>query len=246
MEKFVNMLGLAWEAYTKNLKLVSFSVIPFLLAFPVALMLPNYAAIGAIFLRFDSIRFDLSLTDTLITIGLPLVSMLFFSFAIAAINMVVTSQRTMRKITFYELERIEQKTFQLFEVYLLAFAATFAINVFLYQYGLHPTIGALISALIAIAIIYVPQAIVIDGASGINALKKSIRTAGKGFPHTIMFLAFAAILMLVNDGIFIQMAGNPAIFIFARYAAIVVNALVILPFLEVLKVQLYLSKYTLL
>lgn len=246
MSKFIKMLGMAFEAYRKNIKLVSFSVVPFLVAFPVALMLPNYAALGSIFLRMDSIRFDLTLLETAVIVGLPLLSMLFFSFALVAINMIITSQRALTRITFYEFERIEHRTFQLFEIFLVGFALSFGIDLGLYQYGLHPTIGALCSAIIAGALLFVPQAVVVDGITGVNAVKRSIKTITRHLPHTIMFLAFSAFLIVLNDGVFIQLSANPAMFMFARYAAIIVNAMVILPFLEVLKVQLYLEKYTIL
>jgi hypothetical protein len=246
MERFMKMLSLSLESYAKNIKIISFCAIPFLVSFPVALMLPNYAALGAIFLRMDSIRWDLALPDILVTLGLPLVSMLLFSFALVAINMAITKQRTLTRVTFYEFEKIEHKTFELFEICFLAFAATIFVNLYLYGYGLHATIGALASALAAVAMLFVPQAIVIDGLGGANAVKKSIRTLGRTLPHTIMFLMFSAFLIALNDAVFIQLSASPAVFLFARYATVAINALVILPVLEVLKVQIYLEKYTLL
>src|SRR3989338_4537056 len=186
MEQFVGLLKHAFGSYFKNIRLISFFSVPFLIAFPVSLLLPNFVAMGSIYLRIGSvISGDLKPTEIALILGLALVSMLLFSFALVAINMLIRSQRTLMKMTFYEFERIEHYTYQLFYLYLLAFAPVFLVNLYLYQYGLHPTVGALVAAIAALGVLFAPPAVVI-------------------------------------------------------------NALLILPFLEVLKVQIYLSKYTIL
>jgi len=246
MKRIGEIFNRSFEAYGRNFKTISFFSIPFLVSFPVALFISNYAAMGSIFMRLDSIKWDMTPFDMGIIILLPIVSMLLFSFALVAINMIITSQRSMNKIAFYEMEKIEQRTYHLFEIFLAAFAITFIADVFLYQYGLHPTIGALVAALVALSIIFVPQAIVIDGFRGWTAIRKSISTVKHRFSYVLLFLVVSAVLILANDMIFLNISQDPRIFAYGRYAAIVINALVILPFLEVFKVQTYLSKYTLL
>ncbi len=246
MKRIGDIFNKTFEAYGKNIKTISFFSIPFLISFPVALFISNYASLGSIFLRLDSIKWDMTPLDMGIIIILPIISMLLFSFALVVINMIITSQRSMNKIAFYEMEKVEQRTYHLFEIFLAAFAITFIAEVLLYQYGLHPTIGALVAALVALAILFVPQSIVIDGFSGWTAVKKSISTVTHRFSYVLLFLVLSAVLILVNDLIFLNISQDPAIFAYGRYAAIVINALVILPFLEVFKVQVYLSKYTIL
>ncbi len=246
MNRIADIFNKTFEAYGTNFKTISFFSIPFLIAFPVALFLSNYAAMGSIFMRLDSIKWDMTPLDLGIVILLPIVSMLLFSFALVAINMIITSQRSMNKIAFYEMEKIEQRTYHLFEIFLAAFALTFIADVVLYQYGLHPTIGALVAALVALAILFVPQAIVIDGFKGWTAIRKSISTLVHRFSYVLLVLVVTSVLMLANDIIFLNISQDPGIFAYGRYAAIIVNALVILPFLEVFKVQVYLSKYTIL
>ena len=246
MKRVTEIFKKTFEAYGRNFKTISFFSIPFLVAFPVALFLSNYAAMGSIFMRLDSIKWDMTPLDMGIVIILPIVSMLLFSFALVAINMIITSQRSMNKIAFYEMEKIEQRTYHLFEVFLGAFAITFIADIFLYQYGLHPTIGALVAALVALAILFVPQAIVVDGFKGWTAIRKSISTVTHRFSYVVLFLVLSAVLMLVNDIVFLNVSQDPGVFAYGRYAAIVVNALLIMPFLEVFKVQVYLSKYTIL
>jgi|GEM_PF-1023303 len=246
MNRIADIFNKTIEAYGTNFKTISFFSIPFLIAFPVALFLSNYAAMGSIFMRLDSIKWDMTPLDLGIVILLPIVSMLLFSFALVAINMIITSQRSMNKIAFYEMEKIEQRTYHLFEIFLAAFALTFIADVVLYQYGLHPTIGALVAALVALAILFVPQAIVIDGFKGWTAIRKSISTLVHRFSYVLLVLVVTSVLMLANDIIFLNISQDPGIFAYGRYAAIIVNALVILPFLEVFKVQVYLSKYTIL
>jgi len=246
MKRIAGIFNKTFEAYGRNFKTISFFSIPFLISFPVALFLSNYAAMGSIFMRLDSIKWDMTPLDLGIVIILPIVSMLLFSFALVAINMIITSQRSMNKIAFYEMEKIEQRTYHLFEVFLAAFALTFIADVVLYQYGLHQTVGALVAALVALAILFVPQAIVVDGFKGWTAIRKSVSTVIHRFSYVVLFLAVSAVLILLNDLIFLNISADQAIFAYGRYAAIVINALVLMPFLEVFKVQVYLSKYTIL
>jgi hypothetical protein len=247
MQHFFDLIKIAADSYTKNFRLISFFSIPFLVAFPVALMLPNFAAMGAIFLRIGSIQGGgLSPTDIGLIVAAALLSMLLFSFALVAINMVIRSQRVIQKIAFYEFQKIEHYTYHLFELTLIGFLLVFGVNVVLYQYGLHATLGALFAALVSIALMFVAQAIVIDGLTGLGALKLSFSLIGRKLPHVVLFLVLSALLIAANDAAFIQLGTDPALFLFARFTAVVINAMVILPFLEVLKVQIYLSKYTLL
>ncbi|MFA5247356.1 MAG: hypothetical protein WC408_05705 [Candidatus Micrarchaeia archaeon] len=246
MKRITEIFKKTFEAYGSNFKTISFFSIPFLVAFPVALFLSNYAALGSIFMRLDSIKWDMTPIEMGIIILLPIVSMLLFAFALIAINMIITSQRSMNKIAFYEMEKIEQRTYHLFEIFLAGFALSFIADIYLYQYGLHPTLGALISGIIALALLFVPQAIVIDGHKGWTAIRKSISTVRHRFSFVVLFLVVSAVLMLVNDAIFLNISSDATTFAYARYAAMVVNALVLLPFLEVFKVQVYLSKYTIL
>lgn len=244
---FFHVLGHAFNAYRRNIKLISFFSIPFLISLPLALALPNFTALGGIFLRFGSIRYDLALTDALIIFAALVLSLLLFSFAVVAINLVIKSQRTLLRLTSRDIEKIEEKTFKLFWVYAIVFVIALAVNYFLYDFGLHTTIGAFVSFLVALFVMFAGQALVLEDLDVRHVMTRSASLIGRKTLFVIGFFVVAIALILINTAIFLAIGeglGEHALL--ARYAAIVVNALLILPFLECLKVQVYLSKYSLL
>ncbi|NYZ75141.1 hypothetical protein H0O03_02660 [Candidatus Micrarchaeota archaeon] len=244
---FVSLVGYAFDAYRRNVKLISFFSIPFLIVFPLVLAMPNFTALGGIFLRFASIQRDLSLFDGLVILAALAISLILFSLAIVAVNLLIKSQRTLLRLTTHDIETIESGTFKLFWVYAIVFAFVFAVNYALYDYGLHTTLGALISFIAAAAVFFVPQAIVVENVELRHAVGRSISVALRRLPYFLGLLVVAGVLLLVNAWIFLEIGnGLGEAALYARYAAIVVNALFILPFIECLKTQVYLSKYTIL
>ncbi len=237
------------DAYGKNLKLILFFSIPFLFALPLASLLPTFVAAGGIFLRFNSVPGDFDLVKLAIISGAFLVSLLLASFAVASINIVVRSQRTLTKLTQYEIERIEHATFRLFTLLLLATLVIFAANLVLVDlyanFGgklipLQPVLGSLIAFLVSLAVLFAPQAIAIDD----TPLSKTVLRSFGVFRHKpafyLFFLFFAGLLLLLSDFFFLSYFPNQA-----RLLTLVANALLFLPFLEAFKTQIYLSKYTL-
>ncbi|MFH1056616.1 MAG: hypothetical protein V1717_02360 [Candidatus Micrarchaeota archaeon] len=240
---FGNVLNHAVEAYSTNLRLISAFSIPFLIAFPLSMLLPNFLALSATFLRVGSVKLDLSTADVAITVVTFLLSLLFFSFAIAAINVVVKSQRTLNRLTSHDIGLIEHATFSLFFIFLTAFAAILGFNLLLFENGISLFWGAVFSLLVSAAVLFAPQAVVLEELGLSHAIGRSVKMIERKFPYFILFLIVAALLFFANTWIFLELGKA---FWFARFISLVTQSLIILPFLEVLKVQIYLSKYSLL
>ncbi len=243
---FFRILAQSADSYLENAGLIlKYISIPFIVALPLSMFLPNFASLGGIFLRLGSVRSDLTVLDTLFIVASFVVSLLAFSAIIVAANMVIKSERTMMKITRYEVERLEEHTFRLFYVFLAVFLVSLFVNVLLYDYGLHDTLGALFAFVAATAILFAPQAIVIDNMGARHAVEHSVSLFVRRFPFVVSFFIFASLLIILNAFVFLQLQATP-LGGFAAVLAVAVNALFILPFLEVLKAQIYLSKYTIL
>ncbi len=241
------LLGHAYEAHSKNLKLISFFSIPFLIAFPLSLLLPNFVALSGTFLRFRSVALNFTPFDALFIAIVFFASLALFAFAVAAINVIIRSQRTLNRLTHNEVEKIESCTYRVFLIYLAAFLVILAVNLAIFESNFlgtaGPTLGVLVTFLVAITVIFAPQAIVLEDLDATRAINRSWKVLTKHFPYFLFFLVFAAALVLLNSWIFLKLE---SFFMGARYVALITNSLLILPFLEVLKVQIYLSKYTIL
>ncbi|MFH0834873.1 MAG: hypothetical protein V1881_00845 [Candidatus Micrarchaeota archaeon] len=238
------LLAHCFDAYGRNFRLISFFSVPLLIAFPLALLLPNYLAASGIFLRFGSIQYDLSLTGALFIVGVFLVALLLFSFAIAAINIVIKHQRTFTRITHNELEGIEEATFSLFIIFLTAFILTLVANLLVREYfpG-KEMLGSAAALVISLSVLFAPQAVVIDGLKPWHAIAMSASIISRRFYYFVFFLCFASVLLLANTWIFLELRN---LWIMAPYVSLVINAMILLPFFEVMKTQIYMSKYTLL
>lgn len=248
---FLPILRHAVKGYLENLRLISIFSIPLLITLPLTLFLPNFVALGGTFLRFGSIGRDISLLDAGVIVAAFLVALLLFSFTLVSINLIIRSQRTFLKLAYRDVERIEAHTARLFAIFLAVFLVTLMFNFFLYEvrfFGvpLHTTLGALFGFALAVAVLFAPQAIVLDDQKTLKAMGMSIWVIERKFGHFIKFLLLAGVLLLVNTGIFIALGSLLSMPLVTKYAAIIVNSLVIVPFLEVLKTQIYLSKYSLL
>lgn len=244
-----SLAGVFWhtfDSYFRNLKFLLLFSVSFLVVMPLALFLPNFPSLGGIFLRFGSISRDIGVPElALISIAFC-VSLLVFSFGLVAINMVVKTERTMKTVSFYEFEKIEHYTLNLFLVFFVVFLASLAANLVLYEYGLHATLGAVVSLLASLVVVFAPQAIVIDNQQAKHVPKMSLSVIVKKFPLFLSYLVAAVVLILIVGQLFIFLTpfiGTPEA---AQLLAVAVNGFFVLPFLEVLKTQVYLSKYTLL
>jgi hypothetical protein len=236
----------AIDAYLANSRLISLFSMPFIISIPLALLLPNYIALSGIFLRLGSLGSDVSLVETLVMIAVLLVSLILFSFALVAVNSVIKAQRSLNKLKHADFERMEEATFKLFAVLLIAFLATFAFNLLLYQSGIFSEakrvlLNALFAAAVSLVVLFAPQAIVLDNASVEHAFTLSLGLTAKRPALVALFVLLSAGLIIASTVIFSLLPLS-----FAPLLAIAVNSLLFVPFLEVVKVQIYLSKYNLL
>lgn len=244
-----NVLAHTSSAYGRNGKLILFFSVPFLVAVPLLLLLPNFSTLGGIFLRYGSIPASLSLLEFGFIAAVFLVSLLLASFAIAAVNVVIRSQRTLNLMSHYEASRIELATLRLFFVLLAATLVILAANLLLLDkqvvwsgqsVPLQPFWGSLVSFIVSAAILFAPQAIAVDDANVPQALGKSVSFALNRPKYFLLFLLGGSVLLLLNDALFLTVMPAQA-----RLASMLVMAFLIVPFLEVVKTQIWLSKYTL-
>lgn len=241
------------KAYFSNFRLISFFSMPFvisLLVFSFFFPLPNYVSLGGIFLRFGSIQHDLQLVDFAVTAAAFLASLFLFSFALAAVNILIRSQRTLNRLTEYEVERVEHATFKLFTLLLAAFLLILVFNLLVAdmtvssagkQAAIGPVLGSLFALVVSLAVLFAPQAVAVDDVPLQHAASASFKTIARQFGLFVFFIAFSALLLTVNAWAFQQFDSG-----WSRLLSAAVNGMVLLPFLEVLKTQIYLSKYTLL
>ncbi len=240
-----SLLKHSLNAYARNFKLISLFSLPFLVSFPLALLLPNFIAVSGIFLRFDSILYDLTPASALFIVLAFISSLALFAFAISAINVIVKHQRTLTRLTSSDLAGVETASFKLFFVFLVAFAASLFANFWILEYAgpAFHSIAPLVTLVISFAVLFTPQALILEEVSLLSALKRGVAILYNRFYYCLFFICLASILLLTNAFVFLMLQDY---FNWAIYLGVLINALVLTPFFEVMKAQIFLSKYTLL
>ncbi len=238
-----SLLAHAWEVYTRNFWLIVLMAVPglFGLAIPLLVGTPSFVALGGAYLRTNSIPDLTPLSSGLMVLSL-IVSLFLMSFAIVNINLVIKSQRTLTQIGNEVAKSATTTTLSVFWIFLMASISLLIIQLLTYEYGLQSVLAPLLSLAIGLAILFVPTAMVIDDVRPYRALQRSINTVLSKSPLVLLWLLVAFVSLVAVDAVFLFVLPHP----FASWLVLIVNSVLIHPYLIVLLGQIYISKYTIL
>jgi len=236
-----SLLSLTIKSYTENANLILFFAIPALFAFviPVLVGTPTYNALGGIYLRTGSIP-DLSEFSLGVMVVALLVSLYLLSFAIVNINIVVKSQRTNTSIKTEVLRGITTYTVNVFWIFLVAQIVLLIVQLLTYGMPLQQIVAPFLSLVISIPILFAPAALVIDGLRPWRALEKSVQITFSKIHYVALWVVLSLVVLSVVDGLSLFLLPQGI----GTWVAVVLNALVLMPFLIVMLAQIYMSKYT--
>ena len=229
------------ETYRKNARLILLFSLSFLIAFaiPVLAAFPTFSDAGAILIRTSSLfYFNITPLSASVIILASVFSLLFLSFAMVSINVIVKHGRMHVRVSAEVLKGIEKYTGRIFVVLSLFTFAIFASEIL--TYGIRPV--GLITAIVGLAltpfVFYAPASIVMEDSRISKALKRSARFFVSGFGYFLVWLAVAIVSITLIDLLFI--VAVPA---FSEYLAIIVNSILVMPFLVVFQSEAYLKKF---
>lgn len=240
----LNILKHTINTYFANIYLILLSSISFIIAFiiPILTPFPTYNDIGAVLLRTASIYVNLNPFNTAIIVISTLFSLLFLSFAMVAINIVVKHSRTQTKISAAVINGIEKYTAKVFVILLIATVIIILVNILTFNTGYSGAITAIVALIITPFVFYAPASIVIDENKLVRSMQASVKFFSKRLDYFLVWLVIAIVLITLFDAIFIAASGTAI----SRYAMLVFSSLFILPFLVLLQGELYMSRFKLL
>ncbi|MFH0737240.1 MAG: hypothetical protein V1827_01325 [Candidatus Micrarchaeota archaeon] len=231
----------AKEFYVKRLNLIIVFSVPFILAFlmPALVPAPTYMALGGVFLRTGSLP-DLSVLDIIFTCAAYALAVFIIADTIVNINIIIRSKRTLTTIRHEVLTAMGTYATRIFYIYTLALLLLFIAQLVTYDNPvtwLYPLFSLALSSLL----FFVAPAVVIDNSDTPTAIRRSVSMAMSN-PHYVLLWTLIALLSLsavkiVGDVVF----SSP----FSGYFVLLVNSLLLLPFLTVLQTQMYMEKYPL-
>ena len=227
--------------FVKKFNMIEVFAIPMIFAFliPVFVAAPSYLAIGGIFLRTGSIP-DLSILDILLSVIGYAVSLFLISASVVNINLTIKSKRTQNTIKDEVIMAMQTYALRIFVIYTIILILSFALQVLTYESNIQKIIYPFAMFLISLVTFYVAPAIVIDDSGIFDAIEKSMKIA---FQAPLMVLAWVAIgfvalaiIKVVCDLVFGSFSG---------YVVLLINSLLVLPFLILLQTHMYMEKYPL-
>ncbi len=238
-----SILSLSLKSYAKNIGLISFFSIPSLIAFLIPAMVntPVFSALGGSFLRTGSIP-DMTGADLGIVICGVLISLYLVSFAIVNINIVIKSQRTGTSIKKEVFKGITGYTLNVFMLFLLGTIALLIIQLLTFEMGAQKLLAPALSLVVWLPLFYAPAALVIDDLRPYRAAQKSVSMIISKLPYFLLWLVIAFVLLAVIDFAALALLPHKV----GSLAVLLLNSLLLMPFLIVLQTQIYMSKYTIL
>ncbi|MBI5223158.1 hypothetical protein HY990_01920 [Candidatus Micrarchaeota archaeon] len=229
------------QDYLEKYKLIQLFSIPFVIAFfiPILAAAPTYLAFGGIFLRTGSLP-DLSGFDIGITILGYAISVFLISDTIVNLNIITKSKRTMTNIKSEIMNALATYGLRIFAINTAVVIILFILQILTYELPGTQIIYPLISLAVAYILFFIAPAIVIDDSGIMEGLVKSATMAIKKPIYIGVWILLAFVLFSI-----VKLIGDFVLGSFSGYFVLLVNALLVLPFLTVLQTHMYMEKYPL-
>lgn len=229
-----------WETYTKHFWLIMFMAVPglFALIIPSLVGTPTFAALGATYLRTNSIP-DLSQAKTAVMIATVLLSLFLMSFAIVNINLVIRSTRTLTHVREEIMQSLGTTTLSVFWVYLVVEIILLIIQLYTYELGAQALLAPLLNGVAGMVVLLMPTAMVIDEVRPGRALERSIQTVLRKLPLFVVWLLGGLITLSIVELVLLAVL-RP----WAPALMVLFSSLILMPFMVVSLGQIYISKYT--
>ncbi|MGC8478591.1 MAG: hypothetical protein ACP5NE_01535 [Candidatus Micrarchaeia archaeon] len=239
-----NVLAYTAKAYYSNLRVILLFSLSLVVAFliPTLAFFPTYNDMGAIFLRTASELLNLNIFNFSVIVISVFFSLIFLSFAIVAINVIVKHSRTHVRIRKEVFEGLEKYTSRVFAVLLLFTFLLSIFNLAIYLLGLPAYLYYLIALALTPLFFYTPSSIVIDDLKISHAIRMGALFFFRRFDYFLLWLVIAIVALSFFDFIFLAISQTVA----SGYAMLAFNAIFIAPFLVLLQSEMYMKRFAML
>jgi hypothetical protein len=193
-----------------------------------------------VFLRTGSLP-ELGIVDILITAAAYALAVFVISDTIVNINIIVRSKRTLTSIKHEVMTAMGSYATRIFYIYTMLLLLLFITQLVTYDNPLQSWIYPAVSLVLSLLLFFVPPAVVIDNSDTPTAIRRSVAMTLKN-PHfallwTFLLLFMISIVKILGDFLFL----SP----FSSYFVLIVNSLILMPFMTVLQTQMYMERYPL-
>ena len=219
--------------------------IPALLSYIILISFESetFPSLGGTFIRTTSAIYHLPFSALLITAGAYAIVAYLISDAIVNINLLIKRERTYTNIAKDILSGTTTYAIKLFIVSLIIILVLSLFQILTIDLSSRALLYGLLSFLFGLLLFYVPPAIVIDNQSIVSSITYSMRFVGKVYPliMAIIWTILGLFFVSVVAETFLLILSYP----FSEFATILVNAVIVYPYLFILQTHMYMDKYPL-
>lgn len=238
---FTRVFEHALEFYSKRINMIIFFSIPFFLAFLIPLLVPGptYMSLGGVFIRGGSIP-TMQWSDWVIAIAAYAISLFIIADSMVNINLLIKSKRTLTNTSTEVINAMEKYAIKVFLISIILSLIIYAVFLILYDNPMQNFLYPLVSLFISLIFFFSVPAVVIDERDTLHALFASTAVVVRK-PFFVLSWIVVAIVLFVIAGLLAYALPSSI----TQYLLMLLNSIIILPFLLVLTTQMYMEKYPL-
>lgn len=238
---FTRVIWHAIDFYRERSKLLFLFSLPFVFALLIPLLVqsPTYLALGGVFVRGGSIP-AMSMLDWVITAIAYIVSIFIIADSLVNINLIIKSKRTLTNTSTEVIKGIEHYAMKVFLVSVIFSLVLSAFFLLTYEIPFQSVIYPLLCLLATVMFFFSVPAIVIDEKETFGALRASYNAVVRK-PVFVALWLIIAVVMFFAIGMFAYLFPS----FLTQYVFLLLNSVIMVPFLIVLATQMYMEKYPL-
>jgi len=236
---FVKPLVDSIDAFKRNFWITIVLSAPMLIAYLLLIVIPapTYISLGSTYLRSGSLG-EISLYDFLVVALAYVVSMFFITEVVVNINIVIREEKTKTKLGKEILKGIWKYSWKIIVLFILVELLLFVVQMITIDLPWHYTIYPLIGIAVFAIIFFIPNAIVIDNLKLNKAFSASLKMLRYHWHLIVLWMVVGFVLISVVEWLLFALG-------LGSLAVLIVNSLLIFPYLIILQTQLYMQKYPL-
>ncbi|MEM4366509.1 MAG: hypothetical protein QW035_00015 [Candidatus Anstonellales archaeon] len=232
----------ALYTFKKHLPAIMLLSVPGLLSLFIIYLLPapTYIALGSAFLRTGSIG-NLTSADSALIILFYLVSLFIISDVVVNINIVIKEEKTLTKIKESIIEGFGRYAIWVFLIYSVLILFSLLVQLITIDLPYHSFLYPLFTLFASVLLFFVPPAIVIDDLSPIRAISESVKMLSRKLHLLVLWIGTAFIALSAVELMLFAILPSSI----SPIVILLVNSLLLFPYLIVLQSHLYMAKYPL-
>ena len=230
------------RVYLNSLNLVVYFSVFILLSLILLPLVSSFVNVGAGFLRFSSLFYDLTALQGIIFILVSFASLLLLSFFIAALVSIVKLKETLDHVAFSRiLNTFPKYVIKVFIFFLIMGLLSIAFGAIFNLIGAPAFAIQLVLLIFWALFIFTPQVLIVEDLDLIESMKDSIKFIKKTPIALVLYFVLGIVMLFALLLVETQLGQY---FVWEhKIISIVILSIFVLPYLQMFATQLYLRRY---